>query len=138
MKIKNLKVKNFKSCPDGVYALSGINVLLGENGKGKTSLQMALRYLLNGTLPEDPIRHGEDHLAVSAVIDDGQDTSISREYYLPDTYRIDGNDVKDKIFFQNTSAKMTECQNNGLHIMAGQASNSYFYGKDDYTRYHGF
>ena len=131
MKIKNLKVKNFKSCPDGVYALSGINVLLGENGKGKTSLQMALRYLLNGTLPEDPIRHGEDHLAVSAVIDDGQDTSISREYYLPDTYRINGNDVKDRIFFQNTSAKMTECQNNGLHIMAGQASNSYFYGKEE-------
>lgn len=30
MKIKNLEVKNFKSCPDGTYALSQINVLLGK------------------------------------------------------------------------------------------------------------
>ena len=35
MKIKNLEVKNFKSCPDGTYALSQINVLLGKNGRGK-------------------------------------------------------------------------------------------------------
>lgn len=131
MKIKNLKVKNFKSCPDGVYALSNINVLLGKNGKGKTSLQMALRYLLNGTLPDDPIRHGEDYLSVSAVIDDGQDTSIGREYYLPDTYRINGNDVKEKLFFQNVSAKMEECRTNRIHIIAGQTSNPYFHGKDE-------
>lgn len=54
MKIKNLEVKNFKSCPDGTYELSKINVLLGKNGRGKTSMQMALRYLLNGVLPNDP------------------------------------------------------------------------------------
>ena len=37
MKIKNLKVENFKSCPDGVYELSKINVLIGKNGKGKSN-----------------------------------------------------------------------------------------------------
>ena len=131
MKIKNLNVKNFKSCPDGVYSLSNINVLLGKNGKGKSSMQMALRYLLNGTLPNDPIRHGEDHLMVSAIIDDGQNTAISREYYLPDTYRINGEDLKEKLFFQNTSAKMEECRIHGIHIIAGQASNPYFYGKNE-------
>lgn len=131
MKIKNLKVKNFKSCPDGVYALSGINVLLGKNGKGKSSLQMALRYLLNGNLPENPIRYGEDHLSVSAVIDDGQNTSIGRECYLADTFRLNGEDVKEKVFFQNVSEKQNECQRYGIHITAGPASNHYFYGKDE-------
>lgn len=131
MKIKNLKVKNFKSCPDGVYALSNINVLLGKNGKGKSSLQMALRYLLNGDLPEDPIRHGEDHLSVSAVIDDGQDTSIGRECYLPDTFLLNGDEVKEKLFYQNVTEKKNEFQKYGIHITAGPASNRYFYGKEE-------
>lgn len=47
MKIESITVKNFKGCPDGTYNLSKLNMLIGKNGKGKTSFQLALRYLLN-------------------------------------------------------------------------------------------
>ena len=133
MKIKNLKVENFKSCPDGVYELSKINVLIGKNGKGKSSLQQALRYLLNGSLPDDPIRHGKDHLAVFAVVDDGQDTEIGREYYLPDTYRINGEDVKEKIFVQNVQKRKAECEYGNIQIAPSGISNPAFVGMEQNT-----
>lgn len=133
MKIKNLKVTNFKSCPDGVYGLSNINVLLGKNGKGKSSMQQALRYLLNGTLPEDPIRHGEDHLSVSALIDDGQDTEIGREYYLPDTYRINDENVKEKNFIQNVQKKKAECDIGHVQISPTDSSNKAFFSMEQDT-----
>lgn len=69
MKIESITVKNFKGCPDGTYNLSKLNMLIGKNGKGKTSFQLALRYLLNGKLPADPIRHGNEILYVSGIIE---------------------------------------------------------------------
>lgn len=131
MKIKNLEVKNFKSCPDGTYALSQINVLLGKNGRGKSSMQMALRYLLNGVLPNNPIRHGQDHLSVSAIIDDGENTIIGRECYLSDTFQINGNDVKEKVFYQTAENMRKECMKSGIHIAAGKTSNSFFTTQDE-------
>ena len=70
MKIESITVKNFKGCPDGTYNLSKLNMLIGKNGKGKTSFQLALRYLLNGKLPADPIRHGNEILYVSGIIEE--------------------------------------------------------------------
>ena len=131
MKIKNLEVKNFKSCPDGTYELSKINVLLGKNGRGKTSMQMALRYLLNGVLPNDPIRHGQDHLSVFAIIDDGENTIIGRECYLSDTFQVNGNDVKEKVFYQTAESMRKECMKSGIHIEAGKTSNSFFTAQDE-------
>lgn len=103
MKIKSITVKNFRSCPDGTYALSNVNALIGKNGRGKTSLQMALRYLLSGHLPEDPVCHGKVSLMVSGILDDGQDTEIAREYFLPDRYLVNGTPVKEKDFYQKAA-----------------------------------
>ena len=97
MKIKEIKVTNFRACPDGRYPLSDVTVLLGKNGKGKSSLQMALRYLLSGKLPADPIRHGQEYLEVSAILE-GDNVELGRRHYLPDIYVIDGEAVSAKSF----------------------------------------
>lgn len=130
MKIKILSVKNFKSCPDGDYPLEQINFLTAKNGRGKTSLQMALRFLLNGSLPDDPIRDGEYFMCVSAVLDDGTGTMIGRELYLSDTYRIDGEDVTEKEFIRRAEALKKECDASGTKIMATPSSNQYFLTQD--------
>lgn len=77
MKIKKIVTSHFKNAPDMELYLDKINVLTGENGKGKSSMLHALRYALNGKLPEDPIRHGTDSVSVKAVLDDGQNTKAT-------------------------------------------------------------
>lgn len=95
MKINEIKTKNFKGAPDKEYEFKKINFLIGENGKGKTSLMEALRYLLTGNLPADPVRHGEEYLEVTGAVDG---VEMVRTYYLPDQYRINDDPVKEKDF----------------------------------------
>ena len=109
MKIESITVKNFKGCPDGTYNLSKLNMLIGKNGKGKTSFQLALRYLLNGKLPADPIRHGNEILYVSGIIEGN--VEIARKYYLPDTFRVNQNEVTEKAF----TKKVVELKGNSVN-----------------------
>ena len=95
MEINEIKTKNFKGAPDKEYEFKKINFLIGENGKGKTSLVEALRYLLTGNLPADPVRHGEEYLEVTGAVDG---VEMVRTYYLPDQYRINDEPVKEKDF----------------------------------------
>lgn len=126
MKVKSLEMENFKSTPNRNITLSKINVFLGANGRGKTSAQNAFRYVLNGKLPKDPIRHGEDFLDVSAVLDDGQDTKIERLLYLPDTYKVNGQEVKDKVFLKEVDKYKAVCEANGYTPTLGKETNSFF------------
>lgn len=126
MKISNFKTENFKSCPDGEHVIGKVNVLLGANGKGKTSMLGALRYLLNGKLPPEAVRYGEDHLLVSACIDDGQDTKIERCSYIPGCFRINGEEKKEKDFIAQVRKHREYCQMNGLEAKVGINSNPFF------------
>ncbi len=129
MIVKSLETENFRSCPDGVYEFGKVNFLVGDNGTGKTSLQNALRYALNGKLPEDPIRRGEDHLKVSLVIGDGQDTTVERVTYAPDTYRINGEDKKQQDFLLEVRKCREHCRKDGVGVRAGSQSNPAFYNQ---------
>lgn len=126
MKIKSLETENFRSCPNRVYEFGKVSFLVGDNGKGKTSLENAVRYALNGKLPEDPIRHGEDHLKVTMVIDDGQDTKVERTAYLPDVYRVNGEEKKQKEFAAEVQKCRERCQANGIAVHVGPNSNPEF------------
>lgn len=126
MKINTLTTRYFKSAPDQTIALGNLNVFIGPNGRGKTSTENALRYLMNGKLPPHPIRHGEDHLQVSAVIDDGQGTTISRSAYLPNTYRIDGVDVKEKAFVAKAQALKAAHEATGSKLVLKSDTNPFF------------
>lgn len=130
MKIESVTLHNFKNCPDGTYPLDHVNVFIGGNGKGKTSLQMAVRFLLTGILPDHAIRAGEDTLSVTGILDDGQRTQIGREVSLPDTFLIDGNPVSDKTFYKKAAEMRKECEKTGQIIFASGASNQFFFEKD--------
>lgn len=132
MKLKNLTVKNFKGAPDRTINLDKINVFIGMNGKGKTSTENAFRYVLTGKLPEDPVVRGKEFLSVSAQLDDGQGTTLERIYYLPDTYRINGEEVKEKAFVREVEKFKALCEaNNFSPYPLRQGSNAFFLTQSD-------
>lgn len=72
MRITELRVRDFRALADsGTLTLRGLNVLLGPNNAGKSSLIRALLLMQHG-LPSEgsDIRLGSDRALVSAQIDD--------------------------------------------------------------------
>lgn len=117
MKINEIELKNFKSIPDGTYPLGKVNFLSGKNGEGKTSFMSAVRYLITGNLPDDPICHGKDHLSVKGHM---EGSSIERIYYHPDTWEINGTPMKEKAFQKKVKELRTG------NAVLGNRTNQYF------------
>jgi DNA repair exonuclease SbcCD ATPase subunit len=81
MRIRMLVLKNFRSHQETVLELDRFNFIRGSNGCGKSSIQMALEYLLTGRCQltdgagrgaEALIRVGEKELEVSATFQNGE------------------------------------------------------------------
>ena len=72
MRIKNLRLKNFRNYEDEQFDFSeGLNVLYGRNAQGKTNCAEAVFYLCTGVSPRarrerQLIRHGENCAEISA------------------------------------------------------------------------
>lgn len=80
MKIQKLSLSNFRSHENSDLTLDRLNFVIGANGSGKSSLAMAVEFLLCGTCEvtdeggkgaEDLIRKGESETTVTAEIDTG-------------------------------------------------------------------
>ncbi len=73
MRIKNLKLKNFRNYEnESITFGEGLNVLFGKNAQGKTNCAEAVFYLCTGTSPRSRrekqlIRHGCDCAEISAL-----------------------------------------------------------------------
>ena len=98
MKIQTLTLKNFRSHRETVLALDRLNFIRGANGCGKSSIQMALEYLLTGRCQltdgagrgvEALIRTGEKELEVSATLESG-DTICRRRSARSHVVEING------------------------------------------------
>jgi predicted ATP-dependent endonuclease of OLD family len=81
MKIQTLILKNFRSHGETVLALDRLNFIRGPNGCGKSSVQMAVEYLLTGRCQltdgagrgvEALIRAREKELEASATFQNGE------------------------------------------------------------------
>lgn len=81
MRVQILTLKNFRSHRNTVLELDRFNFVRGPNGCGKTSIQLALEYLLTGRCEltdaagrgaEALIRTGEKELEVSATLESGE------------------------------------------------------------------
>jgi len=81
MRIQKLTLKNFRSHQETVLELDRFNFIRGPNGCGKSSIQMALEYLLTGRCQltdgagrgaEALIRVGKKELEVSATFQNGE------------------------------------------------------------------
>ena len=133
MKIKKLTVRNFKNIAEAEFELSKFNLFYGENGSGKSGILSALRYLLNGDLPKDAIKDGENELCVSALLDDENGTTISRFAYLPEERMINGKSVKDAAFFQRVQEARLEFQAMPYDLRLLSHSHHFFEGKEAST-----
>lgn len=98
MRIQRLVLKNFRSHKDTVLDLDRYNFIRGPNASGKSSIQMALEYLLTGRCAptdasgrgvESLIRSGEKEFAVSATLAGGQ-TICRRRMGKSQIVEIDG------------------------------------------------
>lgn len=101
MRIHKLILKNFRSHQETMLDLDRFNFIRGPNGCGKSSIQMALEYLLTGRCEltdgggrgaEALIRAGEKELAVSATFENG-DTVSRRRTARSHTVEINGKRV---------------------------------------------
>jgi DNA repair exonuclease SbcCD ATPase subunit len=81
MRIQKLILKNFRSHRETQLELDRLNFIRGQNGCGKSSIQMALEYLVAGRCEltdaagrgaEALIRLGEKELEVSATLESGE------------------------------------------------------------------
>lgn len=130
MKIKKLCIKNFRSIQSQELELSRFNILYGANGAGKTSILNALRYVLNGELPKDPVRHGEESLSVSIDLDDGNGTTLGREAFLPEERRINGKVVKESTFFQYLQGVKASYNDAPYELKQLEHTNPFFADRD--------
>lgn len=70
MKIEQVRITNFKKAADFEFRPEKVNIFLGPNGTGKSSILQALRYGLTGISPQDPIGEGADQATVEMVFPD--------------------------------------------------------------------
>lgn len=78
MKLQNVRIKDFKGINSLSFNPEKVNVAIGENGKGKTTLMEALRYVITGKYPDDSIAIGAKECTVSAEVN-GDDIIIGRK-----------------------------------------------------------
>ncbi|MBD3222284.1 DNA replication and repair protein RecF [bacterium] len=88
MRIRSARITGFRNLDDVELVFSpGVNVLLGDNGQGKTNLLEALDYLSlgrshRGARNEELVRLGGDHLHVTVEIERDDGSSLRGEFGL--------------------------------------------------------
>lgn len=101
MRIKNLKLKNFRNYKNESLDFSdGLNVLFGRNAQGKTNCAEAVFYLCTGASPRSRrdkqlIMHGCDRAEISAVAEGkyGEIEISAAIYENSREVRINGNKI---------------------------------------------
>lgn len=78
MKIKAIRIENYKSIETLDLTLSDFTVLMGRSDQGKSAIVDAVRDLFTNPSGSGVIRHGSTWAAVSVVIDDGTVIKYSR------------------------------------------------------------
>lgn len=76
MKIKEIRIKNFRSIKDATVNPARFNVLVGQNNHGKSNFFEAIEWFYSGKGNLDEIRHCDaepnEHVEVEVVFDDVQ------------------------------------------------------------------
>lgn len=76
---KQIRIQNYKNISDYSYSPdSKIAVIVGPNGKGKTSIKEAIIGAFTGVFPTNCIKEGQDTMIITVYLDDS--TVFSRMY----------------------------------------------------------
>lgn len=101
MKITNIYGENFKSLSSFNWDNPGkLNVILGKNGSGKTSVLELIRYILTGETPETIVKSGEKQCVAGA---DLLGISFRRSNGVKNNVKINGKTTTQKSFAQLVS-----------------------------------
>jgi len=132
MKIKSIKIHNFRSIKDAEFMLSNYNVLVGANNSGKSNILTALRLFY-----EDGIKFNEKTDFPKFQKDD-EESWIEIEYLLTDDefknlkedYKNAGNILKVRKYLKKSkdSQRVKSNQSNIYAYENGELSTNLFYG----------
>jgi len=131
MKIKSIKIHNFRSIKDAEFVLNDYNVLVGANNSGKTNILTALRIFY-----EDEIKFNEKRDFPKFHTDD-MESWIEIEYLLTDEefknlkedYRNPGNILKVRKYLKSEDPQRVKSNQSNIYAYEnGKLSTNLFYG----------
>ena len=156
MQIKNLHLQNFRNYENELFSFGGgINVLVGDNGQGKTNAVEAIFLLATGysarvKKDKQVIFHGENKAEIKATAASVQgDLSVSLSYYLEGGKKVLINGLETKklgellgniyaVYFSPQELKLIqespEDRRRFLDIAISQLSKKYFYSLGKYKK----
>ena len=106
MKIKSMRVQNFKSIEDLTWTPDNTTtVLIGPNGRGKTTFKEALYAGLTGDFPDNCIRNGCNQCSVKITLDDGTEFERIQDRIKPNKVLINGKTSQQKVLNEILTAK---------------------------------
>ncbi len=131
MKIKSIKIHNFRSIKDAEFVLSNYNVLVGANNSGKSNILTALRIFY-----EDGIKFNEKKAFPQFQTDD-EESWIEIEYLLTDDefknlkedYKNPGNILKVRKYLKSEDSQRVKSNQSNIYAYEnGELSTNLFYG----------
>jgi len=131
MKIKSIKIHNFRSIKDAEFMLNDYNVLVGVNNSGKTNILTALRIFY-----EDGIKFNEKR-DFPKFNNDDRESWIEIEYLLTDEefknlkedYKNPGNILKVRKYLKSEDPQRVKSNQSNIYAYEnGKLSTNLFYG----------
>lgn len=113
--LKSLHIKNFAIIEEqNVEFDSGLNIIIGETGAGKSIILDAIGILLGKRASQDMIRRGEDKSIIEGIFEDEKltididDETFSKEFILRKEIRSNGTS---RLFLNNTPVQLNDIKN---------------------------
>ncbi len=134
MKIKNIKIHNFRSIKDGKFDIENYSLLIGENNSGKSNVFRALRifyednlkYDIKTDFPKFETDDKESWIEIQYETTEDEQESLKKEYQTPDRLLK----VRKINSTENNQLKpyVKANQSNIFAYEIGELSKNYFYG----------
>lgn len=116
--LKSLHIRDFAIIDElSVEFDSGLNIMTGETGAGKTIIIEALKLILGGRAQSDTIRVGKESASVTAVFDSNKITCAVKNSLKESGIDCTGDVVVTRIVHQQNKGKTTV---NGVPVSGGQ------------------
>lgn len=132
MKIKTVKIHNFRSIKEESFDLDAFSLLVGENNAGKTNVISALRvfYEEGGTkyndkkdFPKFDTDDDESWIELTFILSDEENELIKEEYKTADKV------LKVRRYFKSDDKELVDSKNSNIFAYEnGELSKNQFYG----------
>ena len=128
MRIKNVKLHNFRSVLDGAFDLHGYTMLVGANNSGKSTIISALRIFYDSLkwtpddLPKLSGNHPESWIEIAFGLSKEEEEKIAEKYRHPDQLLVI------RKLLKSSEREVKSTQSNLYAIIDGKLEDGLFYG----------